>query len=288
MEDGLLMHYWIDVRGHRRRKVSRLVCVPAVQRLALLRAYHEGLVGGGHFSFEKTFEKVRTHFYWKSLATDVHHFCTTCDICQRQRLKRRGKLELHPLPLPKKCWRQVGMDIAGPLPLSTRGNRYILVVVDYLSRYPETVPMPNQEAEVVAQAFLDHIVARWGVPPTVITDLGTNFQAKFVQAIYQKIGVVNITSTPHHPQTDGLVERYNRTLKATLAKLCRSQSQWEEQLQWAVGNFRFCVQATLHDSPYYLMTGQDPVLPPDSWAEELSEEEGDYIDPRYGRFCSAS
>jgi hypothetical protein len=172
------------------------------------------------------------------------------------------------------------MDIVGPLPMSRQGNKYILVVVDYLSRYPEAIPMPSQEATEVADAFLKHIVGRWGVPNRIITDLGTNFQSQFVQRIFKELGAVNLRTSPYHPQTDGLVERYNRTLKATLTKLCSAQTDWEDQLPWAVGNFRFCVQASTRDSPYFLVTAQDPVLPPDSWLEGL-EEDLEFDDWRY-------
>lgn len=226
--------------------------------------FHDDKIGGGHFGFLKTMAKIKSRFSWSHMAKDIQHFCKSCVVCQLRNVASRTEGPMENIPMPSKKWELVGMDIVGPLPKSWAGNCYLLVVVDHLTRYPEVVAMADQEAKTVVCAFLEKIVARWGVPTTIITDQGANFRSALMQEFYRQLGCQTKVSTPYHPQTNGLVERYNRTLKDSLAKLgLRSQADWESNVDWAVGNYRFCRQETLGDSPFFLMTGQDPTLPSD-------------------------
>jgi hypothetical protein len=258
-----LWKIWIDMSGRRRRdNPERLLAVPQIHRSQLLKVAHESRYGGGHFDFERTFAQIRRHFVWPKLPQDVKKFCQTCDTCQRLNASRhlRGPLEVVQIPTAK--WEQIGMDIAGPLPVTPSGNKYVLVVVDYLSRYPEAIPMPDQEATTIAAAFINKIVARWGVPRVVITDQGTNFTGNVLKIVYREMGIQRNPTTPFHPQSDGLVERYNRTLKSTICKLAADfGAAWDMHVDWAVGNYRFAMNSALQDSPYFVMTGQDPRLP---------------------------
>jgi hypothetical protein len=133
--------------------------------------------------------------------------------------------------------------------------------------------MPNQEATTVAKAFINKIVSRWGVPKKVITDQGTNFTSSVLKLVYHKLGIRRNPTTPYHPQSDGLVERFNRTFKDTIFKLASDfEADWDEQLDWAVGCYRFNVNASLQDSPYFVMTGQDPRTPLSASAELEDDE----------------
>jgi hypothetical protein len=134
--------------------------------------------------------------------------------------------------------------------------------MDYTSRWPEAIPMPDQEATTIAQAFVNKIVSRWGVPKHVVTDQGANFTSAVLKLVYHKLGIQRNPTTPYHPQSDGLVERFNRTLKDTIFKLAADfEADWDEQLDWALGCYRFNVNKSLKDSPYFVMTGQDPRTP---------------------------
>ena len=110
------------------------------------------------------------------------------------------------------------MDIVGPFPKSANGNKYILVVSDYFTRWAEAFPIPNQEALTVARVFVNEYVCRYGVPVQLHTDEGRNFESKIVEEMCKILEIDKTRTSPYHPQSDGIVERFNRTLEAMLAK----------------------------------------------------------------------
>ena len=116
------------------------------------------------------------------------------------------------------------MDIVGPLPRTRRGNRFILVVSDYATRYPEAVPLRNITAPKVAEVLID-LFSRHGVPEEILTDQGTNFTSALLGELYRLIGVKALRTSPYHPQTDGLVERFNCTLKSMLRKTLEGEKR---------------------------------------------------------------
>jgi hypothetical protein len=270
IDNGRLWKIWIDMSGRRRRdKAERLLAVPRVHRAQLLKVAHDARYGGGHFDYERTYAKIRRHFVWPKLARDVKEYCDTCDTCQRRNASRRLRGPLEPVQIPTRKWDQIGMDMVGPLPETPSGNKCVMVVVDYLSRYPEAVPLPNQEATTIAQAFVNKIVSRWGVPKIIITDQGSNFTGNVLSIVYKMLGIRRNATTPNHPQSDGLVERFNRTLKSTIYKLAADfDTAWDMHIDWAVANYRFALNAALQDTPFFMMTGQDPRLPMSTMVED--------------------
>ena len=109
------------------------------------------------------------------------------------------------------------MDIVGPLPRSKSGNRYVLVICDYATRYPEAIPLRSIDAEHIAEELIK-VFAQVGVPREILTDQGSNFTSQLLAELYRLLHVHPIRTSPYHPQTDGLVERFNKTLKEMLRK----------------------------------------------------------------------
>ena len=110
------------------------------------------------------------------------------------------------------------MDIIGPFPKTELGNEYILIVCDYFTRWTESFPLPNLEATTVARVLVNEYICRFGVPEQLHTDQGRNFESKLIQEICKLLEIHKTRSSPYHPQSDGLVERFNRTLEAMLSK----------------------------------------------------------------------
>jgi hypothetical protein len=108
------------------------------------------------------------------------------------------------------------MDVLGPLPMTARGNQYIMVMSDHFTKWVEAVPMLNQRAETVAKAFVNEVVTRHGVPSKLLPDQGRNFEADLMKQVFSLLGVRKLRTSPYHPQTDGKVERMDRTLKGIL------------------------------------------------------------------------
>ena len=132
------------------------------------------------------------------------------------------------------------MDIVGPLPKSRSGKRFVLVVCDYATRYPEAVALRSIDAEHIAEELVQ-IFSRVGVPQEILTDQGANFMSQLLAEVYKLLRIKPIRTSPYHPQTDGLVERFNKTLKAMLRKTAISEGRdWDKLLPYvlfAIGKF---------------------------------------------------
>ena len=123
-------------------------------------------------------------------------------MCQRYSKHKVVKALFIPQPVVTEPFRHVAMDIVGPLPRTKSGNRYILVMCDYATRYPEAVPVKAIDAEHIAEELVK-IFARVGIPEESLTDQGSNFTLQLLAEIYQLLHVHPIRTTPYHPQTDG-------------------------------------------------------------------------------------
>ena len=116
------------------------------------------------------------------------------------------------------------MDIIGPLPRSHSGKRYVLVICDYATRYPEAIPLHSTDASHIAEGLMG-VFARVGIPSEILTDQGSNFTSQLLTEFYRMLHIHPIRTTPYHPQTDGLVERFNQTLKSMLRKAATKEGR---------------------------------------------------------------
>jgi len=195
--------------------VEQLV-LPLQCRKIVLKLAHE-IPLSGHLGKEKTSRRVLQRFYWPTLYRDVSEFCKTCGVCQKASRYKGKKAPLIPLPIIDVPFKRIAMDIVGPLPRSRSGYPYILVVCDYATRYPEAVAIKSIEAGRIAEELIK-LFARVGVPEEILTDQGSNFTSSLLAELYRMLHVHPIRTSPYHPQTDGLVERFNQTLKSMLRK----------------------------------------------------------------------
>ncbi|MCH8070039.1 MAG: transposase family protein, partial [Candidatus Marinimicrobia bacterium] len=108
-------------------------------------------------------------------------------------------------------WKRIGLDLMGPLPRTEQGYRHIMVIVDYFSKWVEAFPLRTKSSREIMGNFLEHVVSRFGVPEEILTDRANELNQGIAKQIYQELGVKKLTTTAYHPQTYGLVERYNAT-----------------------------------------------------------------------------
>ncbi len=166
------------------------------------------------------------------------------------------------------------MDILGPLPLPSLGNKFLLVVTDYFTRWPEAYPLPNQEASTVADVLVKEFVCRFGVPKEIHSDQGRNFEAALFQEVCKLLGAHKTRTTALHPQSDGLVERYNRTLATQLAMYVEGhQRDWDQHVPFLLMAYRSAIQESTKCSPARLMMGREMRLPVDLLYSRPEEEE---------------
>ena len=233
------------------------VVVPRGLQEAVLEAMH-GAGGSGHFGVNKTLRRLRQTFYWGRQKRDVVDFCRRCDLC----VARKGPTGRSQAPLqqfPVGCpMERVGIDITGPYPRSDDGNRFVLSAIDYFTKWPEAYAIPNQEAETIADALVGGMISRLGVMESLHSDRGTNFESRVFAAMCERLGIHKTRTTPLHPQSDGLVERFHRNMGDQLAIVTsRHQKDWDKHLPLVLMACRSAVQESTECTPSLLMLGRE-------------------------------
>ncbi|GJT06715.1 reverse transcriptase domain-containing protein [Tanacetum coccineum] len=226
----------------------------------ILMACHNGPTGGHHganYTAKKVFD---SGFYWPTIYRDSHDLVTRCDACQRQ--GKISQMDEMPQNAIQVCeifdvW---GIDFMGPFP-SSRGNKYILVAVDYLSKWVEAKALPTNDARVVCK-FLKSLFARFGTPRAIISDRGTHFCNDQFAKVMLKYGVTHRLSTAYHPQTSGQVEVSNRGLKRILERTVgENRASWSDKLDEALWASRTAFKTHIGCTPYKLVYGKACHLP---------------------------
>ena len=156
------------------------------------------------------------------------------------------------------------VDITGPFPESEAVNRYILVVGDYFTKWMEAYSMPDQEAKTVAIKLVDEFFCRYSSPVQMHSDQGKPFESQLLKEICDMLKIAKTRTTGYHPQCDGLVERFNRTLKHMLATTLKDHPfDWEQCLKKVCMAYNTSVHSSTGYTPYYLLFGHEARLPLD-------------------------
>ena len=236
---------------------------PREIREEIVQQLHEGAFGA-HLGENKTLYRLKERFYWPGHSDDVRKWCKTCATCAaRKNPSKRGKAPLqnvvagYPMQI-------VAVDIVGPISPSTTGNAYILVASDYFTKWVEAYAIPNQEAITVATKLVDEFFCRFSVPEQLHSDQGRQFESGVLQEVCRLLKIYKSRTTPYHPQSDGLVERFNRTLISMLATTVHDNpTDWESHLKKVCMAYNTSVHSSTGFSPFYLMFGRQAKLPLD-------------------------
>ena len=238
--------------------------VPHSLRLCLLRQLHD-CPAAGHRGSAALFALVSRKYWWPDCHREITKFARGCESCQRNNPSTQKPYGfLHPLPAPEEAFRHLTLDFIGPLPVSHRRGysyRYILQVVDRLTKRVWVIPTETLTARETAQAFLDHVFRFCGLPDSLISDQGRTFIDSTWKGICKSLQIDHRLSTSYHPQTDGQTERANRTLEVYLRHFVNyHQDNWASLLPIAEFSMNSHDNASTGISPFFASFGHHPRL----------------------------
>ena len=179
-------------------------------------------------------------------------------------------LSLHPVPVQRGPWKQIGIDLIGPLPITASGNKYIMTVTDYFSKWPEAKALPSKEACEVAK-FLHYLFMRHGFCACVISDQGREFCNSVSRTLFELTGTEHQVTSAYHPQSNGLTERFNQTLIDSLVKQCHNeQHDWEKHINSILFAYRTSKHKSTKMTPFFMMHTREANL--GAREEELQQD----------------
>ena len=212
-----------------------------------------------HPGIRATQRLITARFVWPGVNRDIRKWAKSCISCQRAKIHRHTVTPLGTFNTPDARFDHIHLDIVGPLPLS-HGYRYLLTCVDRYTRWPEAIPIPDITAETVAHVFIARWIAVFGVPSTITTDRGAQFEAALFATLTHLLGIKRIHTTAYHPCANGMVERFHRQLKGSL-KASSDSSKWTELLPLILLSIRCTLKQDLQCTPAQLVYGTTLRLP---------------------------
>lgn len=219
-----------------------------------MKMAHEGSLSGQQGQ-KRTVDRVLKECYWLGVQADVACFVKSCDICQRTVLEHLvGRVPLGNMPIIGAPFHRVAVNIIGPLsPTSDKGNKYVMTTTDFATHYPDAVVLPSIETERAAEGLLE-MFSRVGVPREIVSDRGKSFTSSLMQELGRLLSFRQIPKTPYHPMANGLVEKFNGTLKQMIQHMCQECPKKQDRyLAPLLFTYREVPQASLGFSPFELL-----------------------------------
>ncbi|GFX67762.1 retrovirus-related Pol polyprotein from transposon 17.6 [Trichonephila clavipes] len=273
LEKELLVKNREDKLGN----VVKLIVVPEGLRDPIKSLCHEGT--SAHLGITKSKDKLNRYFYWPNCYRDMEQFVKTCDQCQRAgKPNDKKKAPLKLVPVIQEVFTKLNIDACGPLPITSKGNRYLITAICMSSKFPEAIPVTDISSVSVTDALLN-IFSRMGFPREIQCDQGTSFTSALTTEFFERFGILVRHSSVYHPQSNS-VERFHRTLKRLLRVLCLDAgSEWDKHLPSILLALRTVSPESTGYTPSELVYGKNLRTPEtlvmEHWMEP--EEEGDLV-----------
>lgn len=236
--------------------------VPRRERKMLILNYHQSL---GHIGIGKLVDVMKRKFYWPSMSTDIRLIVNTCRGCAERKVK--APIKHNPEHV---CtgypFEKIAVDIAGPLQPSRCGDRYILAIIDYFSKFPMLIPLRNIDSKTVAEAIFTNWICLFGVPDVIHSDRGSCFESELFYEMCRLAGISKSKTAPYYPQSDGLVERLFRTVKDMIHITATCfQRDWREVIPIVELGLRSTIQRSTNLTPFEVVFGKRMKTPVE-WA----------------------
>ena len=242
---------------------------------AMRREVFDTMHGLSHPGTRASVKIVSSKFVWHGMAKDVRAWARACVACQTAKVQRHNKAPLQRMEQATARFSHVHIDVVGPLPAS-RGHTHLLTVVDRFTRWPEAIPLSSTDTASIANAFAMNWIARFGVPTDITSDRGAQFTSDVWSAVSESLGVKLHRTTAYHPQSNGLVERFHRSLKASLRARLVSPA-WIEELPWVMLGLRTAPKEDLGASVAEMVYGAPLTVPGTFVGPASSMEAADHL-----------
>lgn len=261
-------NFYINTEKHNQRPI-----IPTDRRQQVFKIYH----GMSHPGKKATVKLITKNFFYPRMITDIASQAKACPQCQRNKITRHNLTPVGTFTEPSGRFSDLAMDYIGPLH-PVRGFQYVLTVIDRYTRYPYAIPVADQSADVLCQAFMTSVVAHIGVPEKLTTDRAKVFLSHKFQSLLTFLGVSHTKTSSYHPQSNGLSERFNKSLKVALS-CAEEPAGWLDNLGFIMLSLRNIVKPEMGLSPANMTYGQDLRLPGQFVASE--QESNDQISNKY-------
>lgn len=283
-EKPLLFPKWRVEQGvlykHIESDFSNLKCenenwkkvVPKQERGEIIRECHDAMTSG-HLGIYKTFNRIARLYYWPSMKADITRYVKNCLTCQRTKPEQKTAAgHMTKRPIFHRPWQAICTDLVGPLPKSTHGNLFILVVSDLFSKFTLFFPIRRATANAVTKIIEEKIFLLFGVPQYVLCDNGVQYKSKEFTKMLERYGTRPIYNPNYHPQSNP-AERVNRVLKTMLAAYVKeNHRKWDEYLPYLGCAIRTARHEVTTQTPYFVNFGQDMCLHGKEYKEVDTDE----------------
>ena len=217
-----------------------------------------------HLGRDRTTEAIKRRFYWPGMTEEINRWCRECELCCKGKPgpgKGRSELAQFKVYRPMSV---VGIDILGPLSQSYNNNEYIVVIGCYFTKWKEAFAIPNHTAATVADKLVQEVFLRFGFPSQIHTDQGPEFESHLFKEMCKLLGIEKSRTCPYNPKSDGLIERFNRTLITMLSMFVdKNQKDWDDHLPYVMSAYRATQHRSTGVSPNLLMLNRDVDAPID-------------------------